>query len=121
MKIAICSLENNEQSKISERFGRAPWIAVYDNDSKKWEFIENSQNLNAMQGAGIQTAQNVINTEVQAVITCNTGPKAMKVLQSAEIKVYEVSAGKRIVECVVFYEAGKLACLETANVEGHWA
>jgi len=120
MKIAICCLENNEKSQVSERLGRSPWLGIYDTDTDKWEFLENSQNLNAAQGAGIQTGQNLVNAGAEVVLARNFGPKAMQVLQMAGVKVCEVPCGEDISECIRMYKSGELKELASANVESHW-
>ncbi|MFI4910478.1 MAG: NifB/NifX family molybdenum-iron cluster-binding protein [Sedimentisphaeraceae bacterium JB056] len=118
--IAICCLEDNEHVMISERLGRSPWIAIYSQEDRSWRFWENTQNLNAPQGAGIQTAQNIINAGAQVLITRNAGPKAMRVLQQTDIEIFEAPSGTNITECINLYEKNELKQLEDANVEGHW-
>ncbi len=120
MKIAICCEQNSTDSMISVRFGRSPWIGIYDDESGQWDFIGNTQNLNAAQGAGIQTAQNILNSDAKVVLTCNAGPKAMKVLQDGEVVVYEAAKGGSISECLSLYKSNSLKVMEDANVEGHW-
>ena len=120
MKIAVCCNDNNDGSMISSRLGRSPWLGVYDDQSESWSFIENTQNLNAAQGAGIQTAQNIVNTGAEVLLTNNSGPKAMQVLQMAEIKVYQAPTDKTITDCIELYKADSLNPISSANVEGHW-
>ncbi len=105
---------------ISVRFGRSPWIGIYDDESGQWEFISNTQNLNAAQGAGIQTAQNILNSDANVVLTCNAGPKAMRVLRGGDAVVYEVQKDRSVSECLALYKSNSLKVMETANVEGHW-
>ena len=120
MKIAICSEQNESESLASQRFGRAPWIGVYDDVSEQWEFVSNTQNLNAVQGAGIQTAQNILNSQADVVLTCNAGPKAMRVLQAAKVAVYQLTNQQSVSDCIDLYKSNKLSVMEEANVEGHW-
>jgi predicted Fe-Mo cluster-binding NifX family protein len=120
MKIAICSIEKDPDTAISPRLGRSPWIAIYDTETEKWQFEENSQNLNAAQGAGIQTAQNIINAQAKVVLTTNAGPKAMRVLGQGGVGVYEVPSESTLTESVKLFEQGSLKKLDDANVEGHW-
>lgn len=120
MKIAIGCLNNETSSQVSQRLGRCPWIGLYDTNGGKWEFIENSQNQNAAQGAGIQTAQNIVNAGATVLLTPNTGPKAMHVLGAAGVEIYQTPAGKNVEQCVELYSSGALKKIESANVEGHW-
>ena len=45
--------------------------------------------VNAMGGAGVQSAQLVINKGAKAVLTGRCGPNAFNVFDSAGIKIYE--------------------------------
>lgn len=88
MKIAISAENNSLESNLDLKFGRAKGFIIYNLDTAEFYFIDNEQNLNAVQGAGIQAAQNAVNEDVEAVITGYCGPKAYKVLEAAEIKIY---------------------------------
>jgi predicted Fe-Mo cluster-binding NifX family protein len=81
---------------------------------------DNTQNLNAPQGAGIQAAQAVYNLGVGAVVTGNVGPKAFTTLQAAGIAVH-VGASGTVREAVEQFRVGALEPAESANVEGHCA
>ncbi|HQO93156.1 MAG TPA: NifB/NifX family molybdenum-iron cluster-binding protein, partial [bacterium] len=58
MKIAVTTSGHDLNSPFESRFGRAPGFIVYDTETKEFEAIDNSMNLNAAQGAGIQAAMN---------------------------------------------------------------
>ncbi|NVM03284.1 MAG: NifB/NifX family molybdenum-iron cluster-binding protein, partial [Candidatus Helarchaeota archaeon] len=70
--------------------------------------------------AGIQAAQNIINSGAQTVITPNCGPNAFRVLSTAGVKVFSCKEGK-ISDVINDYKNGKLKEIEEANVEGHWS
>jgi predicted Fe-Mo cluster-binding NifX family protein len=76
-------------------------------------------NLNAAQGAGIQTGQNIANLDVNAVITGNAGPNAFRTLNAAKIKVF-LTEKQTIQEAIDSFKAGKLEEVNQANVKGHW-
>lgn len=120
MKIAICSQSNDAQATVDSRFGRAGYFAIYDDAEKKWEFIPNTQNLQAAQGAGIQAAQAVIDAEINILLASNVGPKAMAALQANGIPVFQTAAGQTLEQALADYTAGKLKQIQEANVEGHW-
>ena len=88
MKIALSSEGNLLEDNLDMRFGRAKVFIIYDLDNNEYEYIDNDQNVNAVQGAGIQSAQCVVDKGADAVITGYCGPKAYKVLEAAEVKVY---------------------------------
>ncbi len=119
MKTAITSNGQDLDSKIDLRFGRAFGFIIYDTVDDTFKFIDNAQNLNASQGAGIQAAQNVVNQNVDAVITGHCGPKAFKVLSSAGVKIY-IGAEGTIKEIIEKFKKNELPEAEEANVEGHW-
>jgi predicted Fe-Mo cluster-binding NifX family protein len=81
--------------------------------------VENNQSLDLPQGAGIQSAQNVLPHKPEVVLTGNCGPKAFRVLQAAGIKVVVGVTGK-IVDAVKDYMDGKYLAATEANVEEHW-
>lgn len=119
MKIAISCAGNTLESQVDQRFGRAPYFLIYDLESGSAEAAENSVNLQATQGAGIQSARTVVDLGVEAVITGNVGPKAFATLQAAGIEVYLVKGGTAK-EAVKAYQNGELRLAGEANVEGHW-
>jgi len=119
MKVAITSTGEDLQSGVDPRFGRARWFVVVDTESDASEALDNEQNLNAMQGAGVQAAQNVSEAGVEAVITGNVGPKAFSVLGAAGIKIYTGATGT-VADALEAFKAGKLEAAGGANVESHW-
>ncbi|HQQ23993.1 MAG TPA: NifB/NifX family molybdenum-iron cluster-binding protein [Spirochaetota bacterium] len=119
MKIAISVNSSDLADKIDMRFGRAKKFMIYDTEAKTNELIDNTQNLNAAQGAGIQSAQNVINTGVEAIITGHTGPKAYKLLSQSGVKIYH-SEEKCVKDIIADFTNGILKEADSADVEGHW-
>ncbi len=119
MKIAVPSSGKSLESNVDIRFGRTAGFIIYNSDDASFVYADNSQNLNAAQGAGIQAAQNVAGTGADVVIGPSFGPKAFKVLKAAGIKTVLCSAGT-VFETIEEYLAGKLSEADSANVEGHW-
>jgi len=119
MKIAVTAQGKELSSEIDLRFGRAKWLIVVDTESGDLQAHDNAVNLNAAQGAGIQTGQNIANLGVEAVITGNVGPNAFKTLNAANVKIF--LAEKRTVQGAIdSFKAGELKEIDQANVEGHW-
>ena len=119
MKIAITAQGNELSSEIDLRFGRAKWIIVFDTETGDFEAHDNVLNLNAVQGAGIQTGQNIANLGVEAVITGNVGPNAFKTLNAADVKMF-LAEQQTVQGAIDSFGAGKLKQVDQANVEGHW-
>jgi predicted Fe-Mo cluster-binding NifX family protein len=119
MKLVVTAQGSSVSSNVDPRFGRARYFVVIDTDTGQAEAHDNSQNLNALQGAGIQAGQNVVNLGVEAVVTGNVGPKAFSVLQAGKIQVY-IGATGTVENAVEQFKAGKLKLVSKPNVEGHW-
>lgn len=119
MKIAVTSQGNTLDADIDPRFGRAANFIVVDPETLEFQVVENTQNLNLPQGAGIQAGKTVAGTDANVVITGHCGPKAFDVLKMAEIKIV-VGASGRVIDAVQDYKNGKLDPAATADVEGHW-
>ena len=107
---------------MDSRFGRAQKFLVYDLDTNSFEVIDNQQNPNAVQGAGIQSAETVAKTGAQAVVTGHCGPKAFRALSAAGIKIFNIgSSAGTVAEALDKFRSGQLAEASAADVEGHWS
>lgn len=85
MKIAIASQGSDLTSMIDPRFGRARYFIIYDTGDDTWKLIDNLENSQVPRGAGIQTAQRVIDSGADLIISGNFGPKAADVLDAAGV------------------------------------
>ncbi len=119
MKIAITAQGNDLNSELDSRFGRAKQFIIFDTERNDFEVVDNEQNLNAAQGAGIQSAQNIINKDVEVLITGHCGPKAYKTLNAGEVKVYYAKNGI-ISKLIEQLKNNELKVANSADVEGHW-
>jgi predicted Fe-Mo cluster-binding NifX family protein len=120
MKVIVTGSGGKLTDAVDPRFGRASQFIVVDMGSGAVTVHDNSQNLNAAQGAGIQAADTVARLGAQAVITGNVGPKAFRVLSAAGIKVFLVKNGS-IADALDQFKRGELSETKESNVEGHWA
>jgi predicted Fe-Mo cluster-binding NifX family protein len=119
MKIAISSSGKTLDSDVDPRFGRAEYFIIVDPETMDFEVVENNQNLNLPQGAGIQAGKTIADHKVAALITGHCGPKAFTVLQSAGIKIITGASGK-VADAIAQYKNGKLETAAQADVDGHW-
>ncbi|MFW6011295.1 MAG: NifB/NifX family molybdenum-iron cluster-binding protein [Desulfosalsimonas sp.] len=119
MKVAVSSKGKTLDSELDARFGRAACFIMVDLSTMSYEAVENTQNLNAVQGAGIQAARTVADHGAGVVITGNCGPKAFAVLNQAGIQVITGVSGK-VVDVVEQYKKGELSPTDAPNVNGHW-
>ena len=120
MKILITSGGKALTDAVDPRFGRASHFILADLETGDITPHDNSQNLNAAQGAGIQAAETVVRLGAKVVITGNVGPKAFRVLSAAGIKVFLVKDGT-VADAIARFKKGELSETKDSNVEGHWA
>ena len=119
MRIAISSTGRDLNANLDPRFGRAAYFIILDSETMDFKAVENSQNLNSSQGAGIQAGKAMADQRIDTLITGHCGPKAFKVLQNAGVKII-TGAGGRVADVIDQFKNGDLAITPEANVEGHW-
>ena len=118
--IAISSQGRTLGDEVDPRFGRAAMFLFVDTDTGAFEAVDNMQNLNAEQGAGIQAAALCADRSADVGITGHCGPKAFRTLSAAGIEVVVGVEGK-VTKALQEFSAGELSRAESADVEGHWA
>lgn len=114
MKIAITSQGQDENALVDERFGRCSFFYIINLNDKKTEVLANAENAALGQGAGIQTAQNLVDRDIKGVITGFCGPKAFRVLEASSIPVYSVEQ-MTVKEAIELYVANKLIKISAPN------
>ena len=119
MKICITSRGEALDSMVDERFGRAEKFIIYETETGRFEALDNTQNLQAMQGAGVQSAQKVIASGAKILITGHCGPKAYATLKAGGVKVY-TSAKGTVKTAIEDYLKGALKEITAPDVESHW-
>ncbi len=119
MKIAISSRGADLNSEVDPRFGRAAYILIVDTSSLEIEALDNSENVNAFKGAGIQAAARICDKGVYALLTGFCGPKAFKTLKAAGVKVANDITGT-VKDALTAFNENKIEFSDKANVEGHW-
>jgi predicted Fe-Mo cluster-binding NifX family protein len=86
MRIAITAQGKELTAPVDPRFGRCSFFILWDSSNQQYTAYANESA--ASSGAGINSAQFVIDKGVQVVITGETGPRAAQVLQGAGVKVH---------------------------------
>ncbi len=119
MKIAISTQGNDLNGSLDPRFGRAAGFVLVDLATQGHAFVPNDQNLDLVQGAGIQAAMCVANAGAKAVITGHVGPKAFMALDKGGIAVYLCDGGT-VGEALEAYKAGLLERAAGPDKQGHW-
>ena len=106
MKIFITSQLGYNKSKMDSRFGRCRFFNIYDTELESYTILENP-GYNAKGGAGIQTANFIIENNADILITGQLGPNASEIIKKSNIKVF-VSEEKSILEIIDDYKNCKL-------------
>lgn len=119
MKIAVSAQKPGLDSEVDPRFGRARWIVIYDMESGEVESLDNTENLNAIQGAGIKVAELVVEKECQVVLTGHLGPKAFGVLKASGVRGFNNASGT-VRQAIEDFKRGDLEEAEQADVSSHW-
>jgi predicted Fe-Mo cluster-binding NifX family protein len=119
MRIAVATQGDDLSAQIDSRFGRAPNFLVVDTETMRFDVAANTRSLDLTQGAGIQSAQNVLVYKPDVVLTGDCGPKAFRALRAAGVKVV-VGVKGRIADAIYDYIDGKYAEATEAKGKGHW-
>ncbi len=120
MKVIVTSQDRELNSPVDPRFGRAKYFLVVDTETGDFSAADNTQNLNAVQGAGIQAGKTVVDLGAEVVITGHVGPKAFATLQAGGVGVFTGAVGT-VADAVEQFKAGTLKPSKAADVESHWA
>ena len=119
MKIAVTATGTNLDSPLDPRFGRAQYILIVDENEILLEAVDNSRNINALRGAGIQAGKILADKKVDVLLTGNCGPNAFTTLKAAGIKVGVEQSGT-VRQAVKRYTNNEVQFADQPNVEGHW-
>jgi predicted Fe-Mo cluster-binding NifX family protein len=92
-KICFTSSGKDLSAELDPKFGRTLYFLIFDTETSEIEVVENP-NRDATQGAGIQTAQLILNKDVSMIVTGQVGPNARSILESANVNLIEGAAGK---------------------------
>ena len=119
MKIAVTAKGPDLSSVVDPRFGRAAYILIVDTETMSCDALDNSTNVNAFKGAGIQAAAMVAEQGAEVLLTGYCGPNAFKTVQAAGMKVVSDVSGT-VEEAVLTFKNGEVVYSDGANVDGHW-
>jgi predicted Fe-Mo cluster-binding NifX family protein len=85
MKIAVCSNQDNIESLVSDKFGRCEYFLIFDvdedNNIVKSESIKNQGNMQD-HGAGVKSAEQIGNLNIDVLIVGNIGPNVENVKEN---------------------------------------
>lgn len=107
MKLAIALKENDYNSSVDERFGRAPFFIIIDSDTKEFEIIENEAKDEAT-GAGLKAIKNLLKYEIDIIIAGEIGPKAGELIYGLEIPTFKFKDLEKVDEIVEAFNENTL-------------
>jgi|ERR1035437_2291704 predicted Fe-Mo cluster-binding NifX family protein len=102
MIIAIALNENHSNALVDEHFGRCAWYCIYDNVSRKSEFIENI-NRNADKGAGYSSAEMLMQYGIQIAIAGRFGVKVVEFFRKNNIQMIIPETQKNLEEILEMF------------------
>lgn len=114
MNVAVSALGPSIDDMVDEHFGRARYLLFVSPEGELIEAVENSANRNAMQGAGIGSAELVSSRGAGAVLTGHLGPKAFSALSAAGVAGY-AATGMTVRDAVAAFGTGALDALDEAG------
>lgn len=117
MKLAFSARGPALSSELDPRFGRASYFVVVNSESGELSAHDNSQNVRAARGAGVQVAQEIVNLGVAGVLTGSITPNAASVLQAGNVKVYRQTWGT-VRDGIEQFKLGRLKELAEAAQQG---
>ncbi len=117
MKIAMPVDGESMETTVCQNFGRTPYYLIYDTESKKSVFLDNSAAASEG-GAGIKAAQTIVDNQVGALLTPRCGENAAEVLNAAHIKMYK-TINQSINDNIEALNAGTLSLLEEIHAGFH--
>jgi predicted Fe-Mo cluster-binding NifX family protein len=114
MKLIITSEGPDPSDQVDPRFGRARYLIQYDSASESFVSADNSEQMAAAQGAGVQAAQKVVRFGAEALLTGHCGLKAFQVLAEANVKIYSGFEGT-VLDAVQAWKNGALEPLDAPD------
>ena len=97
---------DEDRTSLCPSFGRCPFFLFFDRENGTRQVLENPA-AQAQCGAGLKAAQFLVDQEAAALITVRCGENAAKVLQAAEITIYQ-SQGTDAEENLAALQEGRL-------------
>ncbi len=117
-RIAVTSEGPTLDDRVDPRFGRAAGFVIVNPETMEFEYLDNGASQARAQGAGIQAAENVVSTGVEAVLTGYVGPKAFQALAATGIRVAQNLENMSVREAVEHYLKGDLSWADADQARG---
>jgi predicted Fe-Mo cluster-binding NifX family protein len=86
MKLIISAQNSSLESQVDSRFGRSPWLILFDTETSQWEAFQNP-GVTQSGGAGVAAAQFVVDQGADVVISGDFGPNASRAFQASKTEM----------------------------------
>lgn len=86
MKLMISAQNPSLESQIDRRFGRSPWLILFETETNQWEAFQNP-GVTQSGGAGVAAAQFVVDQKANVVMSGDFGPNASRAFQAANVEM----------------------------------
>jgi predicted Fe-Mo cluster-binding NifX family protein len=116
MKICVTAINSGLDAPVDPHLGRCNCFMIVDPDTMESESIEN-RHVSASSGAGVQVAQELINKDIDVLVTGSVGPNAHSLLLSENVEIKLFSSGS-VREAIEAYRSGSLVSIDVANSPG---
>ena len=104
--VAVTSTGTELDSQMDPRFGRCAYFAIVDPSGTVKAVANAAKDFG--NGAGIEAAKQVIDTNVKVVVTGSIGPNAFRVLSAAGVQVFVGGSGT-VRDSLEWYRNGALS------------
>jgi len=113
--VAVSSEGPSLDDQVDPRFGRAGGFVIVDLSTMESTYMDNGASQVMNQGAGIQAAESVANSNADAVLTGYVGPKAFAALSAAGIHVGQDVENMTVRQAVDKFMAGEVNMASEPN------
>lgn len=106
MIIAVSAEKHDSELFVSLHFGSCRCFVLFNTNDETWEVMENPY-ADSWGDAGIQSAQMLMERNLEVVITDRIGRNAFRILLAADTRIYRCT-GKSAREAIDLFLDGKL-------------
>lgn len=117
MRIAVPAEDKSVNAYVCPSFGRAPYFLLFDTKTGERVFLDNEAG-NHQGGAGIVTAQTLVDQQINVLLTPRCGENAVQVLEAASIEIYKTQ-NVSIQENIDSFNKGELSVLGSIHPGFH--
>jgi predicted Fe-Mo cluster-binding NifX family protein len=116
VKVTVSTKAKSLKSELDPRFGHSNGFILFDTDTRKATYLDNSAQRNLVWGPGIKAAQIILEAGTEAIVTGQLGPKAAKILENTGVKILECSRGT-VRDAIQAFVQGKLSSFGKDKVQ----